>query len=88
MITRARGAAAIVGGCSVAGLTSAPAETLPAPAQAQTPPGQIPSPGGAKLYIINLKDDQEVTSPFLVQFGHQRCARGKIRAGAAAVVRN
>jgi hypothetical protein len=24
---------------------------------------------GAKVYFINLKDDQEVTSPFLVQFG-------------------
>jgi hypothetical protein len=53
----------------VAGLTSAPAQTPPAPAQAQTPPGQTPSPGGAKLYFINLKDGQEVTSPFLVQFG-------------------
>ena len=69
MITRARGAAAIVGACLVAGLTSAPAQTTPAPAQAQTPPGQTPSPGGAKLYFINLKDGQEVTSPFLMQFG-------------------
>jgi len=69
MITRARGAAAIVGACLVAGLTSAPAQTPPAPAQAQTPPGQTPSPGGAKLYFINLKDGQEVTSPFLMQFG-------------------
>jgi hypothetical protein len=32
-------------------------------------PGQTPSPGGAKLYFINLKDGQEVTSPFLMQFG-------------------
>jgi hypothetical protein len=57
MITRARGAAAIVGACLVAGLTSAPAQTPPAPAQAQTPPGQTPSPGGdsragAKLWQI------------------------------------
>ncbi|HKH80076.1 MAG TPA: DUF4399 domain-containing protein [Methylovirgula sp.] len=35
-----------------------------APAAAQTP-----SPAGAKVYIINLKDGAEVTSPFLVQFG-------------------
>jgi hypothetical protein len=34
------------------------------PASAQTP-----SPAGAKVYIINLKDGAEVTSPFLVQFG-------------------
>ena len=34
------------------------------PAAAQTP-----SPTGAKVYIINLKDGAEVTSPFLVQFG-------------------
>jgi len=34
------------------------------PAAAQTP-----SPAGAKVYIINLKDGDEVTSPFLVQFG-------------------
>jgi hypothetical protein len=30
---------------------------------------QTPSPAGAKVYIINLKDGAEVTSPFLVQFG-------------------
>ena len=35
-----------------------------APAAAQTP-----SPAGAKVYFINLKDGDEVTSPFLVQFG-------------------
>jgi hypothetical protein len=34
------------------------------PAAAQTP-----SPAGAKVYIINLKDGAEMTSPFLVQFG-------------------
>jgi hypothetical protein len=30
---------------------------------------QTPSPAGAKVYIVNLKDGAEVTSPFLVQFG-------------------
>ena len=30
---------------------------------------QTQSPAGAKVYIINLKDGAEVTSPFLVQFG-------------------
>ena len=35
-----------------------------APASAQTP-----SPAGAKVYFINLKDGAEVDSPFLVQFG-------------------
>ena len=34
------------------------------PAAAQTP-----SPEGAKVYFINLKDGAEVNSPFLVQFG-------------------
>ena len=39
---------------------------LPAigPAAAQTP-----SPAGAKVYIINLKDGDTVASPFKVQFG-------------------
>jgi hypothetical protein len=40
---------------AVAGLSVALAET--------------PSPSGAKVYFINLKDGQTVTSPFLVQFG-------------------
>src|SRR5215469_5973154 len=35
-----------------------------APAAAQTP-----SPAGAKVYIINLKNGDTVTSPFKVQFG-------------------
>jgi uncharacterized protein DUF4399 len=35
-----------------------------APAAAQTP-----SPAGAKVYFINLKDGDAVNSPFLVQFG-------------------
>ena len=30
---------------------------------------QTPSPAGAKVYIINLKEGAEVTCPFLVQFG-------------------
>jgi hypothetical protein len=30
---------------------------------------QTPSPAGAKVYFINLKEGAEVTSPFLVQFG-------------------
>jgi len=30
---------------------------------------QTPSPAGAKVYIINLKDGDTVSSPFLVQFG-------------------
>lgn len=39
------------------------------PAWAQSAPPQTPSPSGAKVYFINLKDGQDVTSPFLVQFG-------------------
>ena len=30
---------------------------------------QTPSPAGAKVYFINLKDGDTVNSPFLVQFG-------------------
>jgi len=30
---------------------------------------QTPSPPGAKVYFINLKDGQRAKSPFLVQFG-------------------
>src|SRR6195256_2645751 len=30
---------------------------------------QTPSPAGAKVYIINLKDGAKVKSPFLMQFG-------------------
>ena len=30
---------------------------------------QTASPAGAKVYIVNLADGAEVTSPFLVQFG-------------------
>ena len=55
-----RAALALVVAIVVAGLALAPARTQPA---------QTPSPTGAKVYFINLKDGQEVTSPFLVQFG-------------------
>jgi hypothetical protein len=50
-------------------LTAAPAQTPPTAAAPQSAPAQTPSPSGAKVYFINLKDGQEVTSPFLVQFG-------------------
>jgi hypothetical protein len=46
---------ALVAAFAIAGLNSAAAQT--------------PSPAGAKVYIINLKDGQKVKSPFLVQFG-------------------
>ena len=55
MITSFRIGLALLGAFVVAGIT---------PAAAQTP-----SPAGAKVYFINLKDGAEVTSPFLVQFG-------------------
>jgi hypothetical protein len=55
MLTLARAALALFAAFAVAGLSSASAQT--------------PSPPGAKVYFINLKDGQEVTSPFLVQFG-------------------
>ncbi len=31
---------------------------------------QTPSPAGAQVYIINLKNGDTVSSPFKVQFGH------------------
>ena len=55
MITSFRIGLALLCAFAVAGMT---------PAAAQTP-----SPAGAKIYFINLKDGAEVTSPFLVQFG-------------------
>jgi hypothetical protein len=55
MITSFKMSLALIGAFAVASLT---------PAMAQTP-----SPAGAKVYIINLKDGAEVASPFLVQFG-------------------
>ncbi len=55
MITSFRMALALFGVFAVASF---------APVAAQTP-----SPEGAKVYFINLKDGAEVDSPFLVQFG-------------------
>ncbi len=55
MITSTRSTLALLAALAVAGLS---------PASAQTP-----SPPGAKVYIINLKDGAKVKSPLLVQFG-------------------
>jgi hypothetical protein len=55
MITSIRVGLVLLAVFTVAGMT---------PAAAQTP-----SPAGAKVYFINLRDGAEVTSPFLVQFG-------------------
>jgi hypothetical protein len=55
MNSRTRIVLAAVLGASLAVLAPAVAET--------------PSPAGAKVYIINLKDGDTVTSPFKVQFG-------------------
>ena len=55
MLTLARATLALFAIFAVAGSSSASAQT--------------PSPLGAKAYFINLKDGQELTSPFLVQFG-------------------
>lgn len=55
MITSLRAAFALLAVFAVASV---------GPAAAQTP-----SPEGAKVYFINLKDGAEVDSPFLVQFG-------------------
>ena len=55
MMTGMRTGLAMLTAFVVAGLTFASAET--------------PSPAGAKVYFINLKNGQDVTSPFLVQFG-------------------
>ena len=54
-MTAMRAAVALLAAFVLAGPTLALAET--------------PSPPGAKVYFINLKDGQDVTSPFLVQFG-------------------
>jgi hypothetical protein len=62
MMITARATCALFAAFMIAGLASAPAQTPAAPAQTA-------SPGGAKVYFINPKDGQEVTSPFLVQFG-------------------
>ena len=55
MVTLTRTTLALVAALTVAGLSSASAQT--------------PSPAGARVYFINLKDGQKVKSPFLVQFG-------------------
>jgi hypothetical protein len=57
-----RAALVVFVGAIFAGLAAVPAWT-------QSAPALTPSPTGAKVYFINLKDGQEVTSPFLVQFG-------------------
>lgn len=54
-----RAAVAVVIAIVFAGLADAPA-------WAQSAPPQTPSPTGAKVYFINLKDGQDVISPFLV----------------------
>jgi Domain of unknown function (DUF4399) len=55
MMTALRAALALLLALAIAGLNFASAQT--------------PSAPGAKAYFINLKDGQEVTGPFLVQFG-------------------
>jgi hypothetical protein len=55
MSTLIRITLALVAALAAAGLMAASAQT--------------PSPAGATVYFINLKDGQEVKSPFLVQFG-------------------
>ena len=69
MITSIRVGLALLAMFAAVGMTHAAAQT--------------PSPAGAKVYIINLKDGAEVTSPFLVQFGlqrHGRCAGRRRKA--------
>ena len=55
MTTSSRTTLGLVAGLTFVGLNSIWAQT--------------PSPAGAQVYFINLKDGQEVKSPFLVQFG-------------------
>jgi hypothetical protein len=55
MIALTRTTLVVLAALAVAGVNSASAQT--------------PSPAGAKVYIINLKDGAKVKSPFLVQFG-------------------
>jgi hypothetical protein len=55
MLTLTRSTIVLLAALALAGLNPASAET--------------PSPPGAKVYFINLKDGETVTSPFLVQFG-------------------
>jgi Domain of unknown function (DUF4399) len=54
-MTAVRTTLALLAAFALAGLTNASAQT--------------PSAPGAKVYFINLKDGQDVTSLFLVQFG-------------------
>lgn len=73
MLNAIRVSFALLAACFFVTIISSSAQTPSAPAQTQSPaqsmPGQTPSPSGARVYFINLKDGQEVTSPFLVQFG-------------------
>ena len=55
MLTSTRAISLLIAALALAGV---------GPASAQTP-----SPPGAKVYVINLKDGQRTKSPFLVQFG-------------------
>lgn len=55
MLTSTRALFLLVAALAIAGAGSAFAQT--------------PSPPGAKVYFVNLKDGAEVDSPFLVQFG-------------------
>jgi hypothetical protein len=55
MMALSRTALVLIGAIAIIGATSASAQT--------------PSPPGAKVYFINLKDGAQVKSPFLVQFG-------------------
>jgi hypothetical protein len=71
MLSAIRVTFALLAAYFLATITFSSAQTPSAPPQTQSPaqsmPGQTPSPSGAKVYFINLKD--EVSSPFLVQFG-------------------
>jgi hypothetical protein len=55
MITSTRPTLALLAALAVTGLSAASAQT--------------PSPAGAKVYIVNLKDGAKVKSPFLVRLG-------------------
>jgi hypothetical protein len=67
MLSAIRVTFALLAAYFLATITFSSAQTPSAPPQSM--PGQTPSPSGAKVYFINLKDGQEVSSPFLVQFG-------------------
>lgn len=59
--------AAAIGPASAQQPAEPKAEIKPAAAASDT--GQSSAPAGARVYIINLKDGDTVTSPFKVQFG-------------------